>query len=511
MDLFQREEKGEKGEKLYLYTCYESGTPQRYEVKDSFVIGYGSSVSVSDGRLLLDHPLLEEKQGEMTRHIIGGWQYKNWGVENESWFNGERMQEQQTVEIHDNDAVRITGDTIVTFVFSVQGDEEVEWKCLALNDDFPVVHIRSYQPQKEMEEADLAVEETEREEAAKTEDRHHARIRKTEEGWLLEDIHTSRGLYVNGERVLASRLIQPMDVICAGDTLFLFRGDHLLYNHRTLKRKNLEIHIEERIVQNFLKKHVLLKDIDLNITSGNMVLLLGGSGAGKTTFINAVTGYEKAKAQILHGGENLYENYDRLKYEIAMVPQQDLLRGEDSVRMTLVNAAELRMPVNISEEDREKRVDEVLEMFGLLEEKDNLVEKLSGGQRKRLSIGVEFISDPSLFILDEPDSGLDGVMARELMERLRQIADQNRIVIVITHTPDRVIDLFDQVIVLAKSAQDHTGHLAFFGSIEEARRFFGRDSMEEIVRAVSAESDGGDGLADQFIEQYRKQQEERGN
>ena len=145
--------------------------------------------------------------------------------------------------------------------------------------------------------------------------------------------------------------------------------------------------------------------------------------------------------------------------------------------------------------------DEVMDIFGLKPVQNNLVDKLSGGQKKRLSISIEFISNPSLFILDEPDSGLDGVMARELFVQLRKIADTGKIVIVITHTPDRVIDLFDDVIVLAKDSA-RTGRLAWYGSIEDARVFFGREKMEEIVKAVNREEEGGDGLADEFIIKY---------
>ena len=107
--------------------------------------------------------------------------------------------------------------------------------------------------------------------------------------------------------------------------------------------------------------------------------------------------------------------------------------------------------------------------------------------------------------LDEPDSGLDGVMARELFLQLRQIADQGKIIIVITHTPDRVIDLFDDVIVLAKDA-NRTGRLAWFGPIEEARTFFGKEKMEEIVKSVNREEEGGEGRADEFIMKYAEVQ-----
>ena len=101
-------------------------------------------------------------------------------------------------------------------------------------------------------------------------------------------------------------------------------------------------------------------------------------------------------------------------------------------------------------------------------------------------------------------------MARELMTQLRKIADQGKIVIVITHTPDRVIDLFDDVIVLAKDSH-RTGRLAFFGSIDEARAFFGCDSMEKIVMSINAKDAGGEGRADEFVRKYAEQRAEVSN
>ena len=255
----------------------------------------------------------------------------------------------------------------------------------------------------------------------------------------------------------------------------------------------------------FFQKKTLLRDIHMSIPRGHMVLLLGGSGAGKTTFLNAVNGYEKAKAEVLLNGKNMYTQYKKMQYEVGFVPQQEMMRGKDSVLYTLLDVAKLRLARGIPASVRRKRVDEVMEIFGLTPVKNNLVEKLSGGQKKRLSIAMEFISNPSLFILDEPDSGLDGVMARELFTQLRKIADTGKIVIVITHTPDRVIDLFDDVIVLAKDSAC-TGRLAWYGSIEDARAFFGRDKMEEIVKSVNRKEEGGDGLADEFVLKYREVQ-----
>ncbi len=267
------------------------------------------------------------------------------------------------------------------------------------------------------------------------------------------------------------------------------------------KKDALTVNINKRTVIDFFKKKTLLKDIHMNIPKGHMVLLLGGSGAGKSTYLNAVTGYEKADAKIYLDKADIYQEYSKMKYDIGFVPQQDLMRGNDTVYMTLSDAALLRLPVEMSIMERENRIAYVLELFGLTAVQNNLVEKLSGGQRKRLSIAIEFISDPTLFILDEPDSGLDGVVARKLFEKLREIADEGKIVVVITHTPDRVIDLFDDVIVLAKDAT-RTGRLAYYGSVEEAYSFFGKTTMEEILLSINQKDEGGEGRADEFIEKY---------
>ena len=273
------------------------------------------------------------------------------------------------------------------------------------------------------------------------------------------------------------------------------------HGNATVMEEGLTVNLEKRTATDFFQKKTLLRDIHMAIPQGHMVLLLGGSGAGKTTFLNAINGYEKADAEILLNKTNLYTEYKKMQYEVGFVPQSEMMRGKDTVLDTLMDAAMLRLPEGLSTAQLRQRVEEVMEIFGLTPVQKSLVEKLSGGQKKRLSISMEFLSNPSLFILDEPDSGLDGVMARELFTQLRKIADTGKIVIVITHTPDRVIDLFDDVIVLAKDSA-RTGRLAFYGSIEEAKTFFGRDTMEEIVKSVNRPEEGGDGLADTFVLKY---------
>lgn len=265
----------------------------------------------------------------------------------------------------------------------------------------------------------------------------------------------------------------------------------------------LTVNINSRSVKDLFKKKYLLKDIHLNIESGKMVLLLGGSGAGKTTFVNAITGYEKADAKIYLKGKNVYDNFNKIKHDIGFVPQQDLMRHEDTVKNTVLDSAKLRLPANMKKSELKEKLETTLDIFGLRSVQDSLVQKESGGQKKRTSISMELIANPYLFILDEPDSGLDGVLARELISRLHDISREGKIVIVITHSPDRVLDLFDETIILAKDA-NKVGRLVFHGSVEETKAFFGKEKMEDVIKMINRKEEGGEGKADSLIEKYEE-------
>lgn len=281
--------------------------------------------------------------------------------------------------------------------------------------------------------------------------------------------------------------------------------DSNLESNIAVKDKGLTVDIKSRIEKKAfgLKKKCLLKDIQFNIEPGKMVLLLGGSGAGKSTLLNAITGYEPAKAEIHLNGRNVYTQFNEVQHDIGFVPQQDLIRYNDTIKRTVTDFAKLRLPTSVKKDDTNKQIEQTLDIFGLLPIEDNIVAKQSGGQKKRTSISMEFVTKPSLFILDEPDSGLDGVLAYDLMQRLHNISRTGKIVIVITHSPDRVIDLFDDVIVLAKD-EKRTGRLVFYGPVDEARQFFGKEKMEDIVKMINKKDEGGEGLADELIERFEK-------
>ena len=435
--------------------------------------------------LQLEYSFLDKEQCEIWQEN-GKWFFRNLSEEVFTFVGGKNVAKGQTAALTDGCVIRMVNERMLTAVFFEDYVSGRDWRILNMDDGRHTVKI-----EKQGEEGSAAA-------LTFTFENGH---------WIMEEF-LAEDVWHNNEPVNDKVKIRIDDIIRIGDTRFVFEGSGLVYGY-PIQDNSLSINIDERSVHKAMKKVTLLKDINLSIEPGNMVLILGGSGAGKSTFVNAVTGYEKADATIREGSIDYYRDYDKVKYRIGFVPQENLMREEDTVGSTVKNAADMRLPADMGAEEKDRRIKAVLETFGLSGREKELVSKLSGGQKKRLSICTEFIAEPSLFILDEPDSGLDGIMATELMENLRMIACSGKIVLVITHAPDRVAHLFDKVIVLAKSSETKVGQLAFYGGIQEARDFFGVDTMEDVVKRINAKNEGGEGRADEYIEKYKAYSAER--
>ena len=429
--------------------------------------------------------------------------YQDNNSTNGTILNDNYIKPNEPVQLNDGDVLHIHGRTDnnhlldITICMTTSYRDNREWKKKKLSGDVREIAIGRDEKTK------LTGKEV---------SRRHASFFLSEKGWAVIDHGSTNGVFINNIRLAQPTYLQPCDVVRIADYIFFYTNDELIYQSDVKEHSDvaendessdvLSVWIEERNVWNRARKKTLLKDINMDIPSGSMVLVLGGSGAGKTTFMNAVMGYEQAKGKISYGGVDIYEEYNRMKYEIGYVPQQDLLRMNDTVYETLMNACSMRLPSSLSREEMNGKVRHTLALLGLEGLEDELVVKLSGGQRKRLSIAVEYIGDPKLFFLDEPDSGLDGVMARFLMENLRKIADDGRIVIVISHGPDRAYDLWDKVIVLAKDSHDGSGRLVFYGAPDDALDFFDAHNLEQIVRRINRKDEGGDEMADFYIKKY---------
>lgn len=488
----------------------KAGVTYFENIKEHCLLGRQSENSVAD--IQIQSSLVSRKHGEIF-YCDNSFCYRDLDSLNGIYINGYYINSNEGnngnyYKLNNGDILKIDyrekgkqHNEAVVIIFTTAMEYESEWDKLYLKDSVNEIPIG-----REYSSINISSDLV---------SKKHGVFFRSSKGWAVEDTNSTNGVYVNGVKINQATYLYPLDVIRMGNLFFFYDGEKLWYpiekkNKLKLSRVNkengskLKIQIKERTVHHNFKKLNLLQDINMTINSGEMVLILGGSGAGKTTFMNAVMGYEKANGTICYGNTDIYREYKKMKYEIGFVPQQDLMRGSDTVYDTLRNSAQMKMPKITSSTEMEQRIYEVMELLGLSREKSSLVDKLSGGQRKRLSIAVEFIANPGLFFLDEPDSGLDGIMARELMKNLRTIADTGKIVMVITHGPDRAPEMFDKVVVLAKSTIDNCGHLAFFGSVDEAYRFFETNSLEGVVKRVNRTDEGGEGKSDFYIEKFAK-------
>ena len=305
--------------------------------------------------------------------------------------------------------------------------------------------------------------------------RHHAVVTTGAGRWEITDLHSHNGTFVNGHRVGRAPLVVG-DLVAVGQ--HRFRVD-LTGLHEWTDPSGVQL-VATKLGFRTEAGAVLLQDVSLSVGTNQLVAIVGPSGAGKSTLLGALTGLRPATSgTVSFGGRDLYHEYDDLRRRIGLVPQEDVLHPQLTVRQALSFAAELRFEPEVSRAERERRVDEVLAELGLTARADLRIDRLSGGQRKRTSVAVELLTKPALLFLDEPTSGLDPGYERALMQLLRDMADTGRTIVVVTHSVAS-LHLCDKVLVLAPG-----GRPAFFGPPSEAPAFFGQGDYEGIFQILS--------------------------
>ncbi|HWC36461.1 MAG TPA: ATP-binding cassette domain-containing protein [Mycobacteriales bacterium] len=226
----------------------------------------------------------------------------------------------------------------------------------------------------------------------------------------------------------------------------------------------------------------LLDGVSFVATAGSMVAIAGPTGAGKTSLAAAITGAIPLTSGVVAVGGTDVSRAESSRRGIGYVAQEDALHGELSVRQTLGYAAELRLPRS-APGDRRSRIDSVLDETRLAPQADAKIESLSVGQRKRVSIALELLSQPDVLILDEPTSSLDPGYEATVMTTLRRLADLGQCVVVVTHSQQVIADC-DQVAVLASG-----GGLAYFGPTARMHDYFGSSSPAELFNLLDAAPD----------------------
>lgn len=303
---------------------------------------------------------------------------------------------------------------------------------------------------------------------------HHALLTPREGCLFLADQHSLNGTWVNGRALPKESDLAVTDIVVIGSTHFRFQleadGALTVEQRECGQAVKLEcIGLTRSVPHGRAGTRLLLDDITLSFAPGEFVGILGPSGAGKTTLLSALGGFTRpSRGQVLFNETPLDSAYEMFRNTIGYVPQDDILHPELSVETSLDYIARLRLSPDIDAAQRANIVGGTIETLGLNQVRHCPIHQLSGGQRKRVSIGAELLVRPSILFLDEPTSGLDPSVEERLMRHFRGMAHNGTTVVITTHVLYNLA-LLDKVVILSQ------GRLVYFGPPEEALRFFGED------------------------------------
>jgi ABC transport system ATP-binding/permease protein len=293
----------------------------------------------------------------------------------------------------------------------------------------------------------------------------------------LEVLRADRPIMVGETIVRNSADLVDGDIIRI-DTGQILRCD---FSERIIEEeRNIIRHLEVRDLSlRFKTGDVALDGISFAVARGEMVCVMGASGSGKSTLLKAICGQgQPTTGAVLLNGQSLYGNLEPLRGYVAYIPQDDAFDEDLSILENLDYAAAIRSP-HLSAKDRLRRIDSKLIELGLSERRDSVVgssvkKHLSGGERKRLNIGLDMISSADVYLFDEPTSGLSSKDSEHVIEIIRSLS-HNKIVLVTIHTPtSKIFQMFNKAILLDKG-----GRLVFFGTPQETLQYFATAEHEQ--------------------------------
>lgn len=405
----------------------------------------------------IPHPRISRSH-LILRHLDGGWVAVDDNSSNGIFVEGQRV---QSVDVRDERTIHL-GDPdgpLLTF----------ELGTAALPDEGPAQSRDSITIGRSAEN-DIVVPDV-------LASLHHAKLVTTEAGVQLQN--TGSGTFVNGVSVTHTALGES-DIVTIGNVDFVFANGALVRRTRPAATTGgLEVRDVSLVIG---RDTVLLDRISLDARPGTLTAVIGPSGSGKSTLSRVMVGSaQTTTGSVLFDGRDLHAEYASLRSRIGMVPQDDVVHARLTVTQALEFAAELRMPADTTDGDRRRVIAQILEELELTAHASTRIDKLSGGQRKRVSVALELLTGPSLLALDEPTTGLDPALDRAVMSMLRRLADAGRVIVVVTHSLT-FLDECDQVLLLAPG-----GKTAFYGPPDDLGPAMGTTDWADIFTSVSAD------------------------
>ena len=303
--------------------------------------------------------------------------------------------------------------------------------------------------------------------------RYHATVRLMGDGtYSIKDLGSRNGTFINGKKVKGIAKISLTDKI--------YIGRHQLSLKGKAKDLSEELAITaigiEKTYSNGVKA---LKKMDLSVPSKSLLAVMGPSGCGKSTLLKALNGDTPAsRGKVMLFGQELLSNYDYLKTQIGYVPQDDIVHQQLTVEECMYYTAKIRLD-KPSDSKIEKKINQILGDLNIPHIKHNLISEISGGQRKRVSIAVELLTDPLILFLDEPTSPLDPQTVEDFLSILKKLSDKGTTVVMVTHKPED-LDYMDEVIFMAEG-----GNITYYGDSKKYKQYFNVKTAVAVFAQIS--------------------------
>ena len=466
----------------------------------------GRSIPLPDGTkpvdIALTSPIVSRKHGVFSVQT-DGFYYKDMDSFNGTYINGVLYKSdmnpcERPIRLNDGDVIRIdckdsrtSHKDAVTIIFSTSYDKRSKWR--RFSSKMPTIPIgMSDKNLIEFEPAKIVYQ--------------NAVVSFCGTVCTLNNTSRKPTVRYNNTIVPGICTIKNKDVFAIDGNYVYCDSGEVLYSICLVTEPGLRVNLAETHVPDKFGKKVLLKDINLNIDKGDFALIIGGSGAGKSTFMNSILGKYDIVGDITIGGR-VSTDKGSVTSDIAYVPQTLPIRKEERLIDVVTDTCILRCKRKMNDKERKQFVLDTLDSVGLKSKAKMEIRKLSGGEQRRAAIANEVVTDSNIFFLDEPDSGLDPKSGMELMNQLKALSDVGKMVMLISHnyasypSPEKI---YTKVIILAKSNKDGIGRLAFCGSVPEALEFFGVSALKDITKLINPVSENGEGRADEFVEKFRR-------
>jgi ABC-type multidrug transport system ATPase subunit/nucleoside-triphosphatase THEP1 len=441
--------------------------------KDKTLLGRGEK---ADLRFPSNLPYTSSEHVEIRRTRTG-FEIVDLNSTNGTSLNGKLLLPEMPATLHHGDIIRI-GDEAYGVSTGINFYNPLE---IVPIDGFSPAEVMPTKLAKQVEitigrnpDCDLVIE-------SPKVSRWHARIQAVDSKYWITDLNSLNGTILNGQPITKAPLNNG-DQIQIGTQVITFEdGELIQFESYGLRVDVVDLHKDVRTRHGKLR---ILDDISMSIFPREFIAIVGGSGAGKTTLINALNGSAPADGAVTLNGRDFYKDYEYFRDQIGYIPQTDILHTSLTVERALDYATILRLPPDTTKEERKNRISDVLKTVNLNTDviRGTRIKNLSGGQRKRISIAAELLADPKLLYLDEPTSGLDPGLEKKMMYTLRHMADQGRTVVLITHATANIVQV-DHVAFISQ------GKLVYFGPPQEALEFFEVDDFADIYERIEKHGD----------------------